>query len=237
MNEEFAMIRRGLLAAFATFAFLLPLAAGDVATFANLGFSPDSSWFMFGQYGIDTASSRPWAEMYIVDTKKNDFAPKGRLGRQFDRKLEPGQSPEGALFSLFSELSAQARSLKIDHLASGRLIYVLMDGQEVPQKLEFRDFKTEDSWLISINKSVAMGKDGVRSSFGLEITRTAKDGSLRRVTAGNPNLVREGVKDYVIRRVVVAPDERTVVIIIEKMMDVKSDQSVRYMVEAFKLPN
>jgi len=231
------MIRRGLLAVFATLALLLPLTAGDVATFANLGFSPDSAWFMFGQYGIDTGSSRPWAEMFIVDTKKNDYAAKGHLGRQFDRKLEPGQSAEGALFTLFSELSPQAKALKIDHLANGRLIYVLMDDQEIPQKLEFRDFKTEDSWQVSINKSILQGKDGSRSSFGLEITRTAKDGTLRRVTAGNPNLVREGVKDYVIRRVVVAPDERTVVIIIEKIVDAKSDRSVRFMVETFKLPN
>jgi len=230
------MIRRGMLAAFAALALLVPLAAGDVATFANLGFSPDSSWFMFGQYGMDATTSRPWAEIFIVDTKKNVFAPKGSWKGDFQRKLEPGQSPEGALFSLFAQAVPQAKVLKIDHLASGRLIYILADGQEKPQKLEFRDFKTGDLWQIALNKSVSEGKDGVRSSFGLEISRTAPDGSVKRVVAGTPTLVREGVKDYVVQRAIVSPDEKTLVIVIEKRMDGKADGSLRFMVEAVRLP-
>lgn len=230
------MIRRGLFAALAAFAVLLPLSAGDVATFANMGFSQDSSWFMFGQYGMDASTARPWAEIYFVDTKKNDFAPRGRFSRDFPRQLEPGQSPEGALFSLFAEAGDRAKELKIDHLANGRLIYALADGQELPQQLEFRDFKSGDLWRIVINKSVAEGKDGVRSSFGLEIAKTSPDGSVRHVTTGNPNLVREGVKDYVVQRVIVAPDEKTLVLIIEKLQDKKGDPSVRYMVETVKMP-
>ncbi|MEI6873724.1 MAG: DUF2259 domain-containing protein [Spirochaetota bacterium] len=229
------MIRRGLFAAFALFASLIPLSAGDVASFTNLGFSADSAYFMFGQYGIETATSHPWAELSFVDTKKNTFVPKGLLKRVYPTRLEAGQSPEGALFGLFAEAVPQARSLKIDHLASGRLIYALADGQEIPQKLEFRDLLNEDAWEISINKSLLEGPDGPRSSFGLSISRTGKDGTLRRATAGNPNLVRAGVKDYIITRVVAAPDEKTLVIIIEKLVMEKGDQSIRFMVETLRL--
>jgi predicted secreted protein len=225
-----------MLAALAALALLLPLAAGDVATFANLGFSADSGYFMFGQYGIESSTARPWAELSLVDTKKNDFVAKGQWRKVFPTRLEAGQSPEGALFSLFADAVKEARNLKIDHLATGRLLYVLLDGAEVPQKLEFHDFKTEDKWEISINKSVVDGKEGTKSSFGLIITKTAKDGTVRHVTAGNPNLLRDGVKDYVINRVIVAPDEKSLVIIIEKFLSQKGDESIRYMVETLKLP-
>ncbi len=47
---------------------------------------------------------------------------------------------------------------------------------------------------------------------------------------------RPGVRDYVVRRVIVAPDEKTLVLIIEKRMTRKGDPSVRYMIESIRLP-
>ena len=53
---------------------------------------------------------------------------------------------------------------------------------------------------------------------------------------GNPDIKRQGVKAYVIRRIFAAPDERTLVFIVEKRTVDKGDPAVRYMVEALKLP-
>ena len=39
----------------------LAASAGDVAQFVNLGFSPDSRYFMFGQYGTLERNSAAWA--------------------------------------------------------------------------------------------------------------------------------------------------------------------------------
>ena len=55
----------------------LAASAGDVAQFINLGFSPDSRYFMFGQYGVAEGSSAPWADSYIVDVPGNAYAKKG----------------------------------------------------------------------------------------------------------------------------------------------------------------
>ena len=43
-------------------AWVVPLAAaaGDIANLVNLGFSPDSSHFMFGFYGFDVQSGKPY---------------------------------------------------------------------------------------------------------------------------------------------------------------------------------
>jgi len=230
------MTKRILPAILAAFFVLAPAFAGDVATFVNLGFSADSSHFMFGQYGADQASGKPYAEIYLVDTKKNVFVPQGSKRSVYEAKVEPGQDTSGALFALFAESAPLAKAKKIDHLAPGRLLYVLLDGQDPPALLTFRDFKTETSYDISVVKSIAENKDGAISSFGLAITATERDGSVKRVTAGNPDLKRKGVRDYVIRRVIAAPDEKTLVLIIEKLVAEKGDSSVRYMVETVKLP-
>lgn len=230
------MTKRILAVALAALAFAVPAIAGDVAAFVNLGFSPDSAYFLFGQYGVEAGSGKPYAELYLVDTKKNDFVPNGVSRRVFDATLEPGQDSSGALFSLFAEAAPLAKNRKIDHLRPGRLLYVLLDGEEPPASLSFRDFKTEATIDIALNKSVVEGKDGAVSSFGVGITATAKDGGVRRVTGGNPDVKRPGVLDYVVRRVIVAPDEKTLVLIIEKRMTRKGDPSVRYMIESIRLP-
>jgi predicted secreted protein len=234
--EEYAMKKRSLLAAVAALAAAVPAFAGDVATFVNLGFSPDSAYFMFGQYGVDQAAGTPYAETYLVDSKKNDFVKNGVARKSFDARLEPGQDASGAFYALFAEQSALARKYKIDYLKPGRLLYILMDGQEPPATLSFRDFKTGASYEVALSQKAAEAAGSVSSSFGLAVTVAAKDGATRRVVGGNPDIKRPDVKAYVIRRIIAAPDERTLVFIVEKRMQSRGDSAVRYMIEALKLP-
>ena len=72
--------------------------AGDIARFVNLGFSPDSRYFMFGQYGIQEKGSAPWAESYIVDVKANAFVPRGVHKVTGSQPVDPGTDGIGALF-------------------------------------------------------------------------------------------------------------------------------------------
>jgi predicted secreted protein len=230
------MMKRSLFAAASFLLVLVPVFAGDVATFVNLGFSSDSAYFMFGQYGIDEASGKPYAETYLVDDKRNDFVAKGVARRIFDATLEPGQDSSGALFSLMGEEQELIAKHKIDHLRTGRLLYVLMDGQDPPASLSFRDFKTGAAYDVSLNQSSSESKGIACASFGIALTYTSKEGTAKRVVGGNPDIKRQGVKSYAIRRIIAAPDEKTLVFIVEKRMIDKGDPAVRYMIEALKLP-
>jgi predicted secreted protein len=231
------MQKRSLFAAAILFASLVPAFAGDVATFVNLGFSSDSAYFMFGQYGIDESSGKPYADTYLVDDKRNDFVDKGIAAKIYDTSLEPGQDALGALLALVGDERPLVKKFAIDHLKPGRLLYVLMDGQEPPASLSFRDFKTGSSYEVSLNQSSSESKGGVSSSFGIAVSYTAKEGAaVKRVVGGNPDIKRQGVKAYVIRRIIVAPDERTLVFIVEKRTVDRGDPAVRYMVEVLKLP-
>ena len=60
------MKRRGVLALILLLSVAFALQAGDVASYVNLGFSVNSQYFLFGYYGIDDASSQPYAELYLV---------------------------------------------------------------------------------------------------------------------------------------------------------------------------
>ena len=45
--------------------------SGDIAQYVNLGFSSNSKYFMFGQYGISSEDTKAFAETFIVDVVKD----------------------------------------------------------------------------------------------------------------------------------------------------------------------
>ena len=47
----------------------LAAGAGDIAQFVNLGFSADSKYFMFGQYGVLQKTSTPWDPLASKSTR------------------------------------------------------------------------------------------------------------------------------------------------------------------------
>ncbi|HUW69343.1 MAG TPA: DUF2259 domain-containing protein [bacterium] len=210
--------------------------AGDVATLVNLGFSPDSATFMFGFYGLDVANSKPYAELYLVDTKKNDFVHGGVFKGMYGSEMQPGWDPAGGFYKLFSDAAPAARKLRIDHLAQGRLVYLLVNGDAGPDALSFKDFETGAQWDVILRQSVEEKTGSFVSSFGLEISITAVDGKKTSMKAGNPSIKRKDVAKYTIKEILVAPDGKTVVAIIERLEKNSAGPSIRYMVESFKLP-
>lgn len=210
--------------------------AGDVATLVNLGFSPDSAYFMFGYYGLDTRAGKPYAEAYIVDTRKNDYVPGGAWKGMYGADLQPGWNPAGGFYKLFSDAVPAARKYRIDHLSQGRLIYLLLNGADGPDALSFKDFDTGDQWDVALRETVEEKGGEYLSSFGLDVSVTAPDGRKVSVSAGNPSIRRKGVAGYTIRQILVAPDGKTVVMLVEKLEKNASGVAIRYMVESFRLP-
>ena len=76
--------------------------SGDIAQYINLGFSSNSTYFMFGQYRISSEDTRAFAETYIVDISKNRFIGNGVNSRIFSDEILPGQEGLGALFTLMN---------------------------------------------------------------------------------------------------------------------------------------
>ena len=228
MAKRFALVG-ALILAVASFA-----STGDVALFVNLGFSSDSKYFMFGQYGILEKNSTPWADSYIVDVRANAYAPKGENRFSSAQPVEPGASAVGALLNTLDDSSAQ-KKYRIDHLLTGRLLYVLIDGQEAPNDLEFRDFPSGRSYKVSLIQGTGTTDSYPSASFSLAITITEKDGKTRSLTAGNPAYRRWGVKAYHIKQIILAPDGSSLVFMIQKEEQDTNGNNIRYMVETVRV--
>lgn len=54
----------------------LPLFAGDTANIHFMGFSPSGDYVAFQQSGTQDGSGFPYAELYIIETEKNNYAVK-----------------------------------------------------------------------------------------------------------------------------------------------------------------
>jgi predicted secreted protein len=206
-----------------------------VATFVNLGFSEDSGTFMFGQYGVRSEDTRAYAEIYTVDVDKNRFVKGGRVKEVYDTEIEPGQDGKGALFELLHEVAPLAERYRVNHLATGRVVYLLIDGDEPKERLKFRDFYHGDSYVLSLVQQQFGEGANVRSSFHINIAVTDKAGKTETYTLGLPDYTRDGVLSYRIKQVFFSPDERGLVCVVEKHIREEDGKSIRYMVETARL--
>lgn len=219
------------------------LFAGDRAEFVNLGFSSDGSYFMFGFYGYDTDLHQSYAEIYTVDVGKNVFVPKGISKGRYDYVLAPGQSVQGALFALLEDNAEVRTRYAIQYLETGRPIYIRFDDNPMSEEnqeteenpgmnsLEFKDFVTGDYYSLTLNQTLTDGSP-VSSAFSLDLSVTSSDGLVQSYTIGHPHYQRAHVESYNINRVIVGPDNRSLVIIIAKIYE---NGNIRYMVETVKL--
>ncbi|MDR2552121.1 MAG: DUF2259 domain-containing protein [Treponema sp.] len=219
------------------FAALVLLASsawgGDTAVFVDLGFSADGRTYMFGQYGVQPETLRPWADLYVVDVSSNSFAAGGQISYVHDGPVTAGHDGSGALYRIIARNAALADRYHIGYLLQGQILYVSMENGAADETIEFRDFEKAASFKASL---VSGGSGSGGSSFSIKLERKNSDGSVRTYTAGNPGIRRPGILSYRIRRVVSAPQNGALVFVIEvKKQHPNGGAGLRYMVETLKL--
>lgn len=221
------------------FCLLLLLAgtafSGDIASFQNLGFSPDGRYFMFGQYGILEDSLKHYAQLYTVDVRANRYVSEGPKEALYDEKLEPGQSGIGALFTLFGDADPLVSKYGINHMMAGRLLYILINGREPKPHLEFRDYVAKKRYEVDLLQSSFGSGENVSASFHINLSVTDENGRRKDFTVGLPDYRREGVRRYQIRQILLAPDGESVVFIVEKEENADTGVNIRYMVETVRV--
>ncbi len=209
--------------------------AGDVAQFTNLGFSEDSRYFMFGQFGVKERSSAPYAEVFVVDVPANDFTRQGVRKVAYTGAVDPGNNGQGALFNLMCDSLGLTRQYRIDHLQTGRLLYLLVDGGPENDTLEFRDFMTGRTYTVNLVQSATSTDGSVSSSFRVRLSISEKDGRVQNLEVGNPGIHRAGVKSYHIKQIILAPDGKSHVLVIQRAEQDTMGSNIRYMVEAVRV--
>jgi predicted secreted protein len=206
------------------------LRAGDTATFVDLGFSPDGRAFMFAQYGVQSGTLKPWADLFIVDVPLNNFVAGGRISYVHDKPVISGQDGSGALYRLLSRNASLAERHRIDHCFQGQPLYIALDNP--PGPVEFRDFESGSSYRATLVSNVEGSGASLASSFYINLERTARDGSRKTYTVGTPQLKRPNISSYYIRKVMIAPQDGSLIMVIEMR---SGNTDIRFMVEAVRL--
>ncbi len=222
-----------LFAMLAALAF--PLWAGDVAAYVNLGFSEDSRYFMFAQYGVLEKSAAPYAELFVVDVPKNVFVSQGARKVTYTKSVEPGSSGQGALFNLIEDAQSLKKLFRIDHLLTGRLLYLLVDGGSAAETIEFRDFIQGSTYRVTLLQNTANKGGTYVSSFHVQVNITEKNGTVRTLDVGNPGYQRDGVKGYKVWQILLAPNAKSLVFVIQREEQDTKGSNYRYLVVTVSL--
>lgn len=207
----------------------------DTASFVDLGFSPDGKTYMFAQYGVETKTLKAWADLFVVDVTRNNFVNDGKLSFVNNSPVVFGQDGSGALYRLIAQNASLAERYRIDHCFQGQLLYVSLDPPAKSAPIEFRDFETGSAYRAVLVSSVEGSGTTLKSSFYINVERTAQDGSKKTYTIGTPQLKRSLVASYCIHKVIVAPNDGSVIFVIEMRKLEGDSTNVRFMVEALRL--
>jgi predicted secreted protein len=234
LMKKAAMVSGMVLLAFS-------LWAGDTASFVDLGFSPDGQVYMFAQYGVQTSTLRPWADLFAVDVPRNNFVSGGKLSYIHESPVLAGQDGSGAFFRLLSHNGALADQNKVTFMNQGKPLYISLENDDVlsdgarSSGIEFRDFSKGDSYRAVLVPYAEGTGANLKSSFYIELERTGANGSRKSYTVGTPGVKRSLIASYKIKKVISAPHEGSLIFVIETRKQADSGYDVRYMVEALKL--
>jgi predicted secreted protein len=189
---------------------------------------------MFGQYGIQARTLRPWADLYLVDVPRNEFVSGGRISYTHNAPATAGQDGSGALYSLISKNTTLTNRYGINFLLQGQLLYIAVDGSGgAGETIEFRDFEQGASYKASLVPTTEGSGASLTSSFFINLEWTGRDGSKKSYTLGNPQIKRPLIMSYHIRKVIVAPQAGSLIFVVETRQ--QGSQDIRYMVETLRL--
>ncbi|MBR4180119.1 MAG: DUF2259 domain-containing protein [Treponema sp.] len=217
------------------------LSAGDVATFVDKGFSEDGKYYVFGQYGRTDKKYQGWAEIYQVDIAKNDWVDGGVF------KINPtAVTADKAGVDVYESLEGKnfyyLRNLNCKVANADQVLYILDDVNKTgTDEIVFTDFNnsTVDSpntFHIQLVPTINGKGKSVKSSFYIWVEKKDADGNtISKTKVGSPDVVRSGISNYKIERIMCDPSQTNFIFVIEKIQEDDTGISIRYMVEAAKI--
>ena len=161
----------------------LQLHAGDVAGFVNLGFSPDSRYYMFAEYGV--GSKGAYSSLFTVDVPRNVFVRNGVLRNKFPVKPSSMEDGTGALYKIILDAAKLVSNYSIDFMDKGRYIYVNIDDEDA-RNVEVRDFQAGKKYKLNLVQDVSEADGVYSSSFIINILSTNELSESKTYIAGTP---------------------------------------------------
>ncbi|GHV63388.1 hypothetical protein AGMMS49587_13250 [Spirochaetia bacterium] len=209
--------------------------AGDTASFVDLGFSPDGKTYMFAQYGIESGTLRPWADLFAVDVIRNDFVPGGRVSFTHNSPVAAGSDGSGALYRLIARNAALTEKYGVSLIHQGQPLYISLETDDANSRgetIEFRDFESGNSYKATLASVVEGSGGSLKSSFQITLDKVSRNGDRKVYAVGNPHIRRPLIASYKIKKVLAAPgNSGGLIFVIEMKRQAATGFDIRYMVE------
>lgn len=203
------------------------------AEFWNLGFSADSRYVCFGQYWVESQGLHASAEMSVIDVARNSFVDDGRSYQRSSAPVSVGNNGRNAILDLIRTNNAILNRYAIEHTNQGRIIYVRVADTAQSGTIDFQDFQSNDRYSIRIVNAI----NNTGAAFHLQGIITRANGVQRPFSVGLPGYYRPNVQNYAIAQIIVAPNNRNYVFVIEQLIDQEDGGSlvIRYMIETLSV--
>ncbi|MCL2244475.1 MAG: DUF2259 domain-containing protein [Treponema sp.] len=211
--------------------------AGDCASFVDLGFSADGRTYMFGQYGVQLSTLKPWSELYIVDVCNNNFVQNGRVSFTQNSPINAGQDGSGVFYNLLANNSGLVNRYNINFKNQGLPLYISRNDNppDNGETIDFRDFISERAYKAELVPAISGSDQTTSSSFSIKLEVRSQNGQVRNFTVGNPQVRRQLIASYNIKRVLVDSLGESLIFVIEMKRVAENGFDIRYMIEALKL--
>lgn len=134
--------------------------AADGAAFNAIGYSPDSRYFAFEQYGVQDGSGFPYWDVFVIDLKSNEWV----KGSPYRALIESEESKPAAARDQ-ARKAAEATLKDLDITQPAELIAANPATEAVPE----RERLTFDRWYASMGaRSTEKSQLGVRFELSVE---------------------------------------------------------------------
>ena len=210
--------------------------AGDSASFVDLGFSLDGKFYMFAQYGVKSGVLRPWADLFVDNVARNDFAPEGRISYTHDAPISAGQDGSGALNYIIMKNAAIAERYGVIFPNQGLPLYIALTGDPAyeGETITFRDFISGVFYRAALKETLTGSGVNLRSSFYIDLECSIDGGTKKTYKVGTPEIRRPLILSYRIKKALISPDGNSLIFVIEMKLLAEDGHDIRYMVEALR---
>jgi len=204
----------------------LALFAGDAATFASLGQSPEGRYFAFAQFGEQDGSGYPYAEIYIVDVKQNAFVPGGVIKKLWRQDAEPLPSGLHVLLELRVQTDSLFKAYDIQAYCQPEEIVASTNSERVHAQWT-QDDGRQVNVLLEQKSRGEIGAYSSSAAFQLELAK-AGDALIR---IGAIKRFRKHVIRYDLDRVLRLHENVGIIVVIRMTAMGFEGPDIRYMVE------
>lgn len=213
--------------------------AGDAATFVDIGFSEDGRTYIFGTYGKTDKNYEPWAEIYTVDVAANEFV-KGEVFKSKKDSVPSNASGKDAYDKLKTDCAWKISKYNAKPAGTNKLLYLRdLESKAATDTIEFQDFdrSTETCELFYTVKLIptfeGSGKN-VKSKFYIDVEKKDSQGNSSHFTVGTPDFKRKGITGYQIEKIYTSENSKSLVFVVQKILEDDKGTSIRYMVETYR---